>query len=361
MIQDLFVNGAIVITVISIGNQMLIDHDISPYVSWRVKLLFSTMAGVLGILLMVNSALIIPGVILDFRNIAILLSAVYCGFVPALITSVIIALFRLFYLGVTCNALIGSISALLVGVACGLISTFPINRTQKWVYSTLAILIIPVITFILIINEPALLIRTSLSYAIEWTVLSVFIYFYTKYIDILKYTYLKYQRESARDFLTGLNNVRQFDAQLNKIRANLTDDSFIAMLFIDVDFFKKVNDTYGHQNGDKVLIDLSKILLSKISNTDSAYRNGGEEFIVLMTDCPRDKVLEVAERIRKAVEEHRFDLLDGRIIHVTVSIGVAVYPDTVKRIDELVEKADEALYKAKGLGRNAVSYFDGLG
>lgn len=153
---------------------------------------------------------------------------------------------------------------------------------------------------------------------------------------------------------TGLNNVRQFDNELNKIIKELSSNSVVSMLFIDIDFFKKVNDTYGHQNGDKVLEDLGKILLSSCSHLDVVSRNGGEEFSVLMTDCPRGKVMEVAERIRLAVQEHKFYLFDGQAINITVSIGVAIYPDTVNDINMIVEKADEALYEAKRAGRNRV-------
>ena len=127
------------------------------------------------------------------------------------------------------------------------------------------------------------------------------------------------------------------------------------MLFIDIDFFKKVNDTFGHQNGDKVLEDLGKILLNSCSHSDVVSRNGGEEFSILMTDCPRDKVMEVAERIRKAVQDHKFYLIDGQAINITISIGVAIYPDTVNDINLIVEKADSALYEAKRTGRNRVS------
>ena len=110
----------------------------------------------------------------------------------------------------------------------------------------------------------------------------------------------------------------------------------------------------GIKNGDKVLEELGKILLTSSINSDTVSRNGGEEFSILMTDCPRDKILEVAERLRKTVAEHKFYLIDGQVINITVSIGVAIYPDTVKDINMIVQKADEALYQAKRTGRNRV-------
>lgn len=354
MLNDLFLNGAIVIAVISLGNQLLIEHDVNPSASWKLKIFFSTMAGILGILLMINSVQIMPNVILDFRDIAVVLSAIYCGFVPSVITALIIGVFRLLYAGLSFSSIIGGLAVVVIGIVCGLISITKADRIKKWMYMTVGILIIPGITFGIVIKEHVLLVTTVFSYLVSSSIVSILVYFYIRYIDVSKYTYRKYQHESAKDYLTGLNNVRQFDEQLNKIGSNLTEDSLIAMLFIDIDFFKKVNDTYGHQNGNKVLEDLGEILRSKSSNSDFIGRNGGEEFSVLMTDCPRDKILEVAERIRKAVQNHRFYLFDGRIINLTVSIGVAIYPDTVKDIVMLVEKADEALYEAKRTGRNKV-------
>ncbi len=354
MLNDLFLNGAIVIAVISLGNQLLIEYDINPKSSWKLKIFFSTMAGILGMLLMINSVQIMPGVILDFRNIAILLSAIYCGFLPSITTAIIIGTFRLLYAGLSFSSIIGAIAALAIGTLCGVISTLHINRAKKWTYMTSCLLIIPAIMFFVVISNRILMLKTVFSYLISIIIVSILVYSFIRYIDLTKYTYKKYQYESVKDFLTGLNNVRQFDKHLNQVIADLTEESLITMLYIDIDFFKKVNDTYGHQNGDKVLADLGEILLSKSSHRDFFYRNGGEEFCVLMTDCPKDKILEVAERIRRAVRDHQFYLLDGQKIHITVSIGVAVYPDSVKDINQLVEKADEALYEAKRTGRDRV-------
>lgn len=171
---------------------------------------------------------------------------------------------------------------------------------------------------------------------------------------MIKFAYRKYQLDSSTDHRTGLNNVRQFEIELNKIISKITETSFITMFYIDMNFFKKVNDLYGHQNGDRVLQDLSKILLYSSDYSDIVSRNGGEEFSILMTDCPRDKVLEVAERIRETVQDHKFYLIDGQKINITVSIGVSIYPDIVNDINMIVQKADEALYKAKSTGRNRV-------
>jgi diguanylate cyclase len=354
MLQDLFINGAILIAVISLGNQILINQDVTPSSPWKLKLFFSTAAGILGVLLMLNSVKVTQGIILDFRNIAVVLSAAYCGFLPAIITGLIIGIFRLLYTGLSYIALLGSLNVLIIAFACGLINNLKISKSKKWTLMGICIIIISNIMLSLVINDRLTLFQTVIFYTTSMVIVLLLVYYYVKYIDLLRYTYRKYQRESVKDHLTGLNNVRQFVTQLSKISSNLTDESLISMLFIDIDYFKKINDSYGHQNGDKILEDLGKILFSKSNNTDFVFRNGGEEFSVLMTDCPREKILEVAERIRKAVQDHKFYLYDSRVIRVTVSIGVAIYPDSVKDINQLVKKADEALYEAKRTGRNMV-------
>ncbi|SDG99746.1 GGDEF domain-containing protein [Desulfosporosinus hippei] len=357
MLNDLFVNGAIVIATISIGNQILINKEVNPYSPFKIKLFFSSMSGILGILLMINSVYIMPGVILDFRNIAILLSATYCGFLASIITAIYIATFRLFYNGLTYSSYVGALIALFIGIACGFVTNQDIKNRLKWIYMSLCVLLIPCMAFVLLINNQLLLAKTIAAYLISMSVVSLLVYHYVEYINFSKFTYRKYKLDSSIDHRTGLNNVRQFDNELNKITNGLTGNSIITLLFIDIDHFKKVNDMYGHQNGDKVLEDLSRILLSTSKVSDIISRNGGEEFSVLMTDCPLDKVYEVAERIRIAVQEHKFILLNGESINITISIGVAIYPFTVNDIQEIVQKADSALYEAKRAGRNKVVIF----
>lgn len=353
MIKELFLNAAILIAFISIGNQILINQEITPSSPWKLRLLFSSMAGILGILLMENSIIIEqPDIVLDFRNIAIMLSAIYCGFVPSIITGLIIGLYNLL-LDLSIPSISKCITAIILAIGCGFISRLLLSRLKKWITMCIYTLLVPSITFILVVDR-SILLKLISAYWINISMASVLTFLYVGYLDKSKFTYRKYQQDSSIDHRTGLNNVRQFDNEFNKIVKELTNSSLITLFYIDIDFFKKVNDQYGHQNGDKVLEDLGKILLSSSSSSDIVSRNGGEEFSVLMTDCPRDKVLEVAERIRKVVQEHKFYLIDGQVINITISIGVAIYPDIVDDINDLVEKADSALYEAKRTGRNKV-------
>ncbi|SDI51786.1 GGDEF domain-containing protein [Desulfosporosinus hippei] len=355
MLKEFFLNATTVIAIISIGSQILINKDITPSSPLKLRLFFSLMTGLLGIILMSISVTVVPGVLLDFRYLALILTATYCGFTSVIITGLIIGIFQLFfYIGLSFSSIIATIVITIITIGCGYTSIFIMSRLKKWVIMSLYTLIVPSIALIISIDNQLLLIKTVFVYWIGTSIVSTLVYFYVGFINSAKFTYRKYQYDSSRDHRTGLNNVRQFDNELNKIIKGLTSNSLVTLLFIDIDFFKKVNDTYGHQNGDKVLEDLGKILLSSCSYSDIVSRNGGEEFSVLMTDCPRDKILDVAERIRLAVQEHKFYLIDGEAINITISIGVAIYPDTVNDINKIAEKSDSALYEAKRTGRNRV-------
>ncbi|NLI91624.1 MAG: GGDEF domain-containing protein [Peptococcaceae bacterium] len=170
----------------------------------------------------------------------------------------------------------------------------------------------------------------------------------------LETLYRKYKEDSLKDHLTGLNNIRKFEQEIKKLHQDLIDKLVVSILLIDIDHFKNINDSFGHKSGDKVLEDLSKLLLNVCRNSDIISRNGGEEFSVLLHNIPENEALEIAERIRETIEKNEFNINEEKIIKITVSIGVATYPDTVDNINLLFEKADSALYTAKKTGRNKV-------
>ena len=134
------------------------------------------------------------------------------------------------------------------------------------------------------------------------------------------------EHESTIDFLTGLNNVRQYDNALNESFLNVINrKEHLSILIIDIDFFKKVNDTYGHLAGDAVLRQLGTVLSTSSRSFDIVSRIGGEEFSVILPDCPTKQSMEVAERLRLAVELHEFILPDETKINICISIGSATY------------------------------------
>ena len=158
------------------------------------------------------------------------------------------------------------------------------------------------------------------------------------------------------DALTGLFNRRFFTQRLQEEFARVRrHQSVLSVLMFDLDHFKKVNDTYGHDCGDAVLTAIADVANQVKRETDTVARVGGEEFALLLPSTGKDGALMLANRLRKAIEEYPYrDVLDVPV-HVTASIGVA----TVTRSDtasELLKVADRALYRAKNNGRNMVCF-----
>jgi two-component system cell cycle response regulator len=132
----------------------------------------------------------------------------------------------------------------------------------------------------------------------------------------------------------------------------------LAVLMMDIDFFKKVNDTYGHPMGDQVLKEVARIIAGNIrGGVDLLARYGGEEFVCMLSDTDRDKAGETAERIRESVARKVFESGATRF-QVTMSIGGAMYPSDSRHGREVLEKADKALYHAKETGRNRLVFYN---
>jgi diguanylate cyclase (GGDEF)-like protein len=156
------------------------------------------------------------------------------------------------------------------------------------------------------------------------------------------------------DGLTGLYTHRFFqDALDRELKLSDRAGTPLSLILIDVDRFKKCNDTYGHGVGDEVLRRIARVLTDVIRDTDIVARYGGEEFVVALRDITKDTVLVIAERIRKAVENLELEHEDG-LVRVTVSLGTATYPSDTPQREKLFYLADSALYAAKRQGRNRV-------
>jgi two-component system cell cycle response regulator len=162
---------------------------------------------------------------------------------------------------------------------------------------------------------------------------------------------------AVTDELTGLYNRRYFDRHLSLMLEKAREqERDMAVMLIDMDFFKAVNDTHGHDMGDAVLREFSLRLRRNIRGVDLACRFGGEEFVVLMPDTDYRHAQNVAERVRMAVAERGFETGLGRPLSVTVSVGVALNEDADDTPEMLLKRADLALYRAKREGRNRVVF-----
>jgi two-component system cell cycle response regulator len=169
------------------------------------------------------------------------------------------------------------------------------------------------------------------------------------------------KRQGLTDTLTAVNNRRFFDQRLNEeLERSIRENMQLTCLLLDVDFFKRVNDSHGHQVGDYVLREVAALIRAQLRGSDVLSRYGGEEFAALLLCSGAAEASEVAERIRHSVAAHAFVSSEGQTFQVTISIGVATYdpracPGKGKLLGEaLVGHADRALYAAKTAGRNRV-------
>jgi diguanylate cyclase (GGDEF)-like protein len=166
---------------------------------------------------------------------------------------------------------------------------------------------------------------------------------------------------SSTDMMTHLKLKYYFFNLLTEaIDAAFLNNQHIAVIMFDIDFFKKFNDTYGHECGDFVLKSVADLIRKNLRDSDIASRYGGEEFTALLIDAGKEEAMVVAERIRSTINEHDF-VYNDQHLHVTISGGVSVFDaqtNLVSSPNEFVNQADQGLYMSKNNGRNRVTYFD---
>ena len=160
------------------------------------------------------------------------------------------------------------------------------------------------------------------------------------------------ERLAITDGLTGIFNHRHLQERLSQEFSRLERFTEpLSILILDIDHFKEINDTYGHPVGDSVLKGVVDVIKKTIRNIDIPARYGGEEFAVILLGTGAHGALNIAERLRKAVMNRTFSAVN-QTFKVTVSIGISTCPNDGKRKEEIIEKADKALYHAKNSGRN---------
>ncbi len=169
----------------------------------------------------------------------------------------------------------------------------------------------------------------------------------------INFMYTQTKQLSITDALTNLYNRRYFETSFKREYARAKRyNSDLSIVVVDIDWFKKINDTYGHTCGDYVLRELSWIMAENFRQTDIIFRYGGEEFVVLLTETPCEKAIVPVSRLRAKVEENNFRF-KGISLNITISAGISSNKNT-SDADEMFENADKALYQAKNDGRNCI-------
>ena len=357
MINILFTNFCVLVTLLYVSGLLSKKYVVGRSPSLLVKVNAGLLFGVYGIILMFYSYPIAPLFFADLRHLAIVVIACYMGWLPSLIAGILIAAGRMLLFGLTHSSVMVGASMLLTGILCGLMSRMKADKLVKMmVMNVAAMLIILALLLINLKDHDSLAEIFTAQFIIS--VLGTFvIYALAEYINASNKLFLQMKKNAETDYLTSLNNLRQFEQLLSErfLEASHFGEK-LGVLLIDIDHFKKINDTYGHAAGDAVLRQISRLLKHQSRSVDEVSRNGGEEFSVLVPNASLEETSSLAEKMRAAVERHSFEMEDGTRLQVTVSIGVAVHPDTIRAEDgkDLLQQADAELYRAKNSGRNRV-------
>ncbi|MGE7825292.1 GGDEF domain-containing protein [Paenibacillus sp. NPDC093718] len=358
MTNILFTNFCIFVTFLYLSgllSKKYVAGVVTP--SINVKINAGLLFGIYGIILMYYSFPIDPRFFADLRHLAIVVIASYLGWLPSLIAGVLIALGRLLLFGMSASSAVAGAGMLLIGIICGMLSRLHWERLGKMLLMSVSSMLVLLCIMWMNIPDHHKVYTVFTQHLIISMLATVVIYMLTEYINTSNQLFLQMKKNAETDYLTSLHNLRQFEQLLSErfLEAQHFSER-LGVLVVDIDHFKKINDTYGHSAGDAVLQQLSKVLREHSRSFDEVSRNGGEEFSVLVPEATIDETAAIAERIRAAVADHIFVLEDGTKIQITVSIGVAVHPDTIrsKNAKVLLQQADRELYRAKDSGRNRV-------
>lgn len=360
LVSDVFVNLCVLISLIFVYLQFRRKIKLTEKPYTASVLIDGLLGGLLGVLLMYFSIEVGTETIVDLRFVPVVLLILFLGTPQGIISALVIIMGR-FIFGITMSAIAAATLMLILIIGFILIAEFfkrfdaDATSYKKGFVMILFSNVVFSIIITFIVQDTEILTMLIPLYWIISVIGGIIAIFFVEYILKTQYLLMKYEEESTTDFLTGLNNVRQFDTVWNTLISEAAEkNEKLSLLVIDIDHFKHVNDTYGHPVGDKILIELGTVLKSASRSFDIVSRNGGEEFSVILPDCQQQQAMAIAERIRKSVEIHPFKISATETITITISIGAATYPETVADTSQIVGIADECLYKAKRTGRNRV-------
>lgn len=358
MLEDLFVNICIVTTLVFAYMKIRWSSREKSQYPWISNVIDGLCGGLLGLLLMEFSIRVTSETLADLRYIPILLMFIFIGKVPMILSAIFIIGSRfLFGVNRSSYAAIVMVVALVIGyLIIEKIFRKEDNLLLKGMYMVIYSNIVVTIFLNYLLKDATVLIPLTTLYWVVSMIGGLISIFLVNYLRKSEYLFRKYENESTIDFLTGLRNVRNFDTMWEQSVETVSKKKKpLSMLMLDIDHFKQINDAYGHGNGDFVLMEISRIMEEMVGKNGSVFRKGGEEFAVILPSLSKDQTIELAERIRSRVERHQFKI-DGHLkLPVTISIGVTNYPETINELENMVERADEALYRAKKDGRNRVS------
>ena len=353
IVKGLFVNMAIITSLIMFANMLMQGKYLSLTKTNIIR--NGILSGIFGCLLMLFSVSITDTVIIDFRSIPVLIMALYVAPLAAIESALVIGFFRIAFFGISQASIFSLLAITLVGIFCSLIGRTSLPLKMKWPLSVIVVNSITGFSIYRVIADQQNRWNILLVYWLGMILISTFLYFFMGTLVRYNQKVDQYKEEAERDFLTGLKTPRQFERTFNEILESAESQELsVALLYIDIDHFKSINDRYGHACGDAVLKELGKMFRRMVRSQDIVSRKGGEEFVMLLVNCTLAQAEVAAERFRKNVEATGFKCHSDHPVRITLSIGVAAMPDTTKDKAQLMQLADRALYRAKQTGRNRV-------
>lgn len=358
MLIQLFTHFCIAITLLFLGGALFRNYNLTD--TLKTKIFLGFFLGLIGSSLLFFSIRITDFVLLDFRIVTIIISVIYGGPLSAIITTTLIAATRIIFFPSGFSAIASVFTIYLIVITVieihNLRLSFIKRSLLKVGFSTIAYTIMFYIIFAYFDLTDLFVKEILLTYTPASLLGGIITMFLANYIVTSNISYLNFKKQAKFDFLTGLKNAREFHEDIN-LHFTVKKEPLppFALLILDLDFFKKINDQYGHPAGDAVLKEFSHLLIQSTQINDSVYRCGGEEFAIILNDTTMEQAITIAERIRKTVESHLFQLPSKIKINITSSIGLAM-STMAETSAEMICLADKALYEAKKTGRNKVCW-----
>ncbi|WPP42758.1 diguanylate cyclase [Paenibacillus hunanensis] len=358
IIQTLFNNLTFLTTALFFGNLILklVDRKFGK-TKWATPLTGGLFSGLIGVAMMTYFSINIHSggnsLIVDFRQLAILFSVYYGGGWAGLIAAAIMGVYRLFIGSFQFSSWIGLANIMFTYILAATMMRYG-KRVSLWVW--VRALVGALLIYLIAVTIVGALLRAYTLHALFglfFIMAGMFAYYILWYLRRADDNLVVMRDAANHDFLTKLYNPRSFDRlfRLTTAQAEEREESF-ALLVVDIDHFKHVNDQYGHLNGDIVLVQVAQLLNDTVQQHGYCARKGGEEFAAILNLSTQYDALQMAEQVRERIDQHVFRLDGGHQIHLTVSIGVSLYPQHVPH--QMFHEADKALYYAKEHGRNRV-------
>ncbi|GLF91209.1 hypothetical protein Saga11_24680 [Bacillus safensis] len=354
MLKDLFINLTILVTFHYLFILVFKENFLKKEDTLLRQLCKGMLSGLLGVLLMFFSIKAGPAII-DLRHIPLILTAFYGGIAQTMIAAFIVIIGRLL-IEANVASFSNIFSMMIIATASFLIAERHMNHVIKMLLSITISNVLASILFIIIANET--FIEVHIAYWIFSYIAGLFNFYVIEHQTKAYQLLNLYKFQAHYDFLTGVLNKRKFDEVLSdaftmKLKQPIHQ---MSLIYLDIDYFKTINDQYGHHEGDIVLKEIGNRLIKNTRSSDYIGRIGGEEFAVLLPNCTIEKTWQIAERLRKKIADQPMYLQNGKSIHITVSLGCAYSHGTSADIKQLPIIADQELYKAKESGRNQVSF-----